>query len=139
MFALRTTLAAAATALALPFLAHASQPNDTAPTAAPALAAPATADARTEAITPIGDLRRGTMVTVDGTVARILDTDEFLIGDNTGNIRVDVGYPNFVPVREGDRVKVRGFVDRDFLREIYASEIVHADGRTTRLDRRSGY
>jgi uncharacterized protein YdeI (BOF family) len=132
MFKLRTTLAASLTALALPFWAHAAQLST--PAAAPtAVAAPASS---AEAITPIGDLRRGTMVTVEGQVTRILDTDEFLIADNSGNIRVDVGYPNFVPVREGVRVKVRGFVDRDFLREIYASEIVHADGRVTSLDRR---
>lgn len=135
MLKLRTTLAASLTALALPFWAHAAQPST--PAAVPAAVAAPTANASAEAITPIGDLRRGTLVTVEGRVTRILDTDEFLIGDISGNIRVDVGYPNFVPVREGDRVKVRGFVDRDFLREIYASEIVHADGRVIRLDRRN--
>lgn len=88
-------------------------------------------------ITAIGDVRRGSMVTIEGTVERILDTDEFLIADASGDIRVDVGYPNFVPVTEGESVRVVGFVDRDLIREVYAREIVHADGRVTRLNRNS--
>ena len=86
-------------------------------------------------ITAIGEVRRGSMVTIEGTVERILDTDEFLITDASGSIRVDVGYPNFVPVGEGETVRVVGFVDRDLIREVYAREIVHADGRITRLNR----
>jgi uncharacterized protein YdeI (BOF family) len=86
-------------------------------------------------VTAIGDVRRGSMVTIEGVVKRIVDTDEFTLADASGQIRVDVRYPNFVPVAEGERVKVRGFVDRDLIREIYAREIVHADGRVSRLDR----
>lgn len=86
-------------------------------------------------VTSIGEVRRGSMVTIEGTVERILDTDEFLLTDRTGSIRVDVGYPNFVPVGEGETVRVVGFVDRDLIREVYAREIVHADGRITRLGR----
>lgn len=86
--------------------------------------------------TPIDSVKRGSMVAVEGTVERILDTDVFRLQDSTGRIRVDVGYPNFVPVTEGERVRVVGFVDRDLFKEIYAREIVHADGRVSRLDRR---
>jgi uncharacterized protein YdeI (BOF family) len=87
-------------------------------------------------VTPINDVQRGSMVTVEGTVDRILDTDEFRIKDSSGSIRVDVGYPNFVPVAVGESVRVVGFVDRDVFREIYAREIIHEDGRISRLDRR---
>lgn len=86
-----------------------------------------------EQITPIGDIKRGSMVTVHGTVERILDTDEFRIADDSGDIRVYIGYRNFVPVTEGERVHVTGFVDRDLFKEIYAREIIHADGRVSRL------
>ena len=84
-------------------------------------------------ITAIGDIRRGSMVTVHGTVERILDTDEFRISDDSGAIRVYIGYRNFVPVSEGEVVHVTGFVDRDIFKEIYAREIIHADGQVTRL------
>jgi uncharacterized protein YdeI (BOF family) len=126
----RFFIAAAATAFAVlasgPVLASQSA---SAPAASTAVAAGA------ERVTAIGDVRRGSMVTIEGVVKRIVDTDEFTLADASGQIRVDVRYPNFVPVAEGERVKVRGFVDRDLIREIYAREIVHADGRVSRLDR----
>jgi uncharacterized protein YdeI (BOF family) len=126
----RFFIAAAAAAFVLatsgPVLANESP-------AAPATPTAATAGA--ERVTAIGDVRRGSMVTVEGVVKRIVDTDEFVLVDASGQIRVDVRYPNFVPVAEGERVKVRGFVDRDVIREVYAREIVHADGRVSRLDR----
>jgi hypothetical protein len=87
-------------------------------------------------LVPIGEVVRGSMVTVEGRVDRILDTDEFRLRDSTGSIRVDVGYPNFVPVTVGEVVRVVGFVDHDPIKEIYAREIIHADGRISRLDRR---
>jgi len=126
----RFFIAAAATAFALlasgPVLARESAPAPASPTAAAAGA---------ERVTVIGDVRRGSMVTIEGVVKRIVDTDEFVLSDASGQIRVHVRYPNFVPVAEGERVKVRGFVDRDLVREVYAREIVHADGRVSRLDR----
>lgn len=91
--------------------------------------------AGSEPVTPIADVRRGSMVMIEGVVKRITDSDEFVIADETGKIRVDVRYPNFVPVNVGESVKVRGFVDRDLIREVYAKEILHADGRISRLDR----
>jgi uncharacterized protein YdeI (BOF family) len=63
-----------------------------------------------EAITPIGDLRRGTMVSVRGTVEKITDEDEFRLADESGNVRVYVG-PNWVPADVGESITVRGFVD----------------------------
>jgi uncharacterized protein (TIGR00156 family) len=133
MSAIRTLIAVSSLVIAVPVLAaDAGTPASTA--AAVTSAAPVATPAVT--VTSIGDVRRGSMVTVEGTVERILDTDEFRLADATGRIRVDVGYPNFVPVAEGERVRVSGFVDRDVFKEIYAREIVHADGRVTRLDRR---
>lgn len=87
----------------------------------------------TNSITPIGDIKRGSMVTVHGTVERILDTDEFHIADESGDIHVYIGYRNLVPATRGERVRVTGFVDRDLFKEISAREIVHADGRVSRL------
>lgn len=122
--------AAAAFVFAAPAPVLASQPVTIEP-AAQAAAVPAAA----ERLTAIGDARRGSMVTLEGAVQRIVDTDEFVLADATGQIRIDVGYPNFVPVAEGERVRVRGFIDRGLFREVYAREIVHADGRISRLDR----
>lgn len=130
MKTVRPVVAASLLALALPMSALATTATDTA--AGTAASTPA------DVVTAINDIRRGSMVTVQGTVERILDTDEFRLTDGTGSIRVDVGYPNFVPVSEGERVTVRGFVDRDLIKEIYAREIVHANGTVSRLDRRPG-
>lgn len=96
--------------------------------ALPVLAAP------DRAVTPIAEARKGSMVTVQGTVAAITDEDEFRLSDTTGDIRVYVG-PTWVPVDTGEAVIVFGFVD-DGLgpREIYAREITRADGTVVTLD-----
>ena len=92
--------------------------------------------AAADTVTPIADVERGTMVTVVGTVERVLDSDEFRLADDSGSIRVYVG-PNWVPAEVGEAVTVRGFVDDDwFNEEIYAREIVHADGTTTQFEHR---
>jgi uncharacterized protein YdeI (BOF family) len=91
----------------------------------------------TEAITPVGDLRRGTMVTVQGTVERILDTDEFRLTDKSGSVRVYVG-PNWVPADVGEVVTVRGFVDDDIgPLELYARSLTRADGSVVNFDPRN--
>ena len=90
-----------------------------------------------EAITPVADLQRGTMVTVQGTVERILDTDEFRLTDKSGNVRVYVG-PNWVPADVGEVVTVRGFVDDDIgPLEIYARTLTRADGSVVNFDPRN--
>lgn len=87
-------------------------------------------------ITPIADAQRGTMVTVQGTVERITDEDEFRLADASGQIRVYVG-PNWVPAKVGERVIVNGFVDDDpGPREIYARSLTRADGTVFRFNRR---
>jgi len=89
-------------------------------------------------LTPIGDLERGSMVTVSGTVDRITDEDEFRLVDSTGRVRVYVG-PNWVPVNEGESVTVKGFVDDDIIGplEIYALSLIRADGTTKYFDRKN--
>ncbi len=88
-----------------------------------------------ETLTPIGEVQRGSNVTVKGAVERLLDEDEFRLTDASGSIVVYVG-PNTVPASVGDEVTVRGFVDDDLALEIYAREMVLADGSRVRFDRR---
>jgi uncharacterized protein YdeI (BOF family) len=88
-----------------------------------------------DTITPIGDLVRNSNVTVSGTVDRLTDEDEFVMSDSTGSVRVSVG-PNRVPANRGEAVTVRGFVDDDLRIEIYARELVRADGTVVTFDRR---
>ena len=88
-----------------------------------------------ESITPIGDVQRGTSVTVQGAVERLLDEDEFRLTDASGSIDVYVG-PNIVPANVGETVTVRGFVDDDLVLEVYAREMVLGDGSVVRFDRR---
>ena len=83
----------------------------------------------------IADVQRGAMVTVSGTVERILDENEFRLTDQSGSITVYVG-PNWVPAEIGEAVTVQGFVDDDWTREIYAREMVRADGSVVQFDHR---
>jgi uncharacterized protein YdeI (BOF family) len=86
-------------------------------------------------ITPLGELRRAMPATVEGTVERITDEDEFILADRTGQIRVYIG-PNPLPVRVGENIRVEGFVDDDLRMELYADTITLADGRMVSLPRR---
>jgi uncharacterized protein YdeI (BOF family) len=87
-------------------------------------------------ITPIAEAQRGSMVTVQGTVDRITDEDEFRLADASGDIRIYVG-PNWVPAEVGETVIVNGFVDDDLgPREIYARSLTRADGTVITFDRR---
>ncbi|MGP1253252.1 MAG: NirD/YgiW/YdeI family stress tolerance protein [Kiloniellales bacterium] len=93
------------------------------------------APASAETITPIDEAQRGTAVTLEGTVERILDEDEFRLADATGRIDVYIG-PNMVPANVGDRVTVRGIVDDGLTRDVYAREMVLPDGSVVTFDRR---
>jgi len=89
--------------------------------------------ARAQDTAAISTLTRGIAASVIGTVDAISDDDEFLLADATGQVRVYIG-PNPMPVRTGDRVTVRGVMDDDpGPLELYARQIVLADGRTIDL------
>jgi len=88
------------------------------------------------AVTQIKDTYRGAYVMIPGTVLRFIDEDEFLLQDETGRIRVYIGYQNRMPVRPGDKVTVEGFIDFDIVKEIYAWTITKEDGEIIELDRR---
>ena len=85
--------------------------------------------------TPVAELRRDSLATVAGTVDRITDEDEFVLADATGQVRIYVG-PTIVPVRPGEAVTVTGIVDDGLRLEIYAREIVRADGTILTCDHR---
>lgn len=88
-------------------------------------------------ITAIDQLERGMTVTIKGEVTRILDEDEFRIADQTGSVRVYIGWKNRVTIPVGETITVKGVVDDDlishFRPEIYAFEIVREDGTVIKL------
>lgn len=110
--------------------------------AAPAPAQPEVASRPVQPMVRVADVRRGQSVHLQGTVERIRDTDEFILRDDSGSIRVYIGWRNAMPVGPGEVVTVFGVADDDVfpgLRpEIYADRIVTADGRTVTL-LRGGY
>jgi uncharacterized protein YdeI (BOF family) len=92
---------------------------------------------RPNAPTAIAALRPHETALIEGVVDRVLDEDEFRLRDDSGSIRVYVGWRNRVPAAPGDRVTVLGVVDADgpggLFREVYASEITLPGGRVVRL------
>lgn len=90
-----------------------------------------------ETVTPIAELQRGAMVTVQGTVERITDEDEFRLTDSSGDILVYVG-PNWVPAEVGEAVTVNGRVDDNLIgpRELYARSLTRADGTVVEFELR---
>ena len=86
----------------------------------------------------IDDLRRGEYATIRGEVVRYRDEDEILLRDESGRIEVYVGNGSrsAPPVDVGETIIVSGRVDDDlfaFSRELYATEIIRADGTTIEL------
>jgi uncharacterized protein YdeI (BOF family) len=101
--------------------------------AALCLSVPAIASAAP--LTSVEDIRRNSDVTVNGSIDRITDEDEFILRDATGTVRVYVG-PNRIPAPEGSEVTVVGFVDDDLRLEIYAREMVLPDGTRVAFEHR---
>ena len=100
------------------------------------MATAACADTSEQSVTVIADVQRGSMVTVAGTVDRILKEDEFRLSDGTGTVRVYVG-PNWVPVNVGEEISVFGLMDDALSRpELYAREITRVDGTIVELSHR---
>jgi uncharacterized protein YdeI (BOF family) len=135
VFSTLTAMGLAMCLVALPGCAEPESPPEVTPVAD---APPSGAAAPAGDVTNIADVRPGASVRLQGTVTRILDEDEFRIEDETGSIRVYIGWRNRVPVEVGERVRVRGIVDDDlvgaFRPEVYADEIVRADGTVIPLD-----
>jgi uncharacterized protein YdeI (BOF family) len=90
-------------------------------------------------VTPIKEVHRGQHVLLAGTVARLSDSDEFVLEDESGRIKIYIGWKNRMPVAKGDSVKVWGVADDDtfpgFRPEIYAYRIQLASGKTIDLSR----
>jgi uncharacterized protein YdeI (BOF family) len=88
-------------------------------------------------IQAIGEVRRGAAVALRGTVHRISDEDTFILRDETGRIRVYIGWQNDLPVAKGDTVTVLGRADDDALPgirpEIYARVLILQDGERIQL------
>lgn len=78
--------------------------------------------------TAIADIERGQSVTVEGVVDRFYDTDEILLRDASGTVRVYLG-PKPAALRSGERIVVEGVMDNDlFQNELYAREITRESG-----------
>ena len=88
---------------------------------------------------PISDLEPGMSASIKGEVTRILDEDEFRIQDETGSIKVYIGWKNRVSFPTGETLTVSGFVDdglKSYFRpEFYAFEIIRADGSVIKLNK----
>jgi len=93
--------------------------------------------AETTSNTPIAKVEPGASVTVSGVVERLLDSDEFRLKDETGEIDVYIGWQNAMPVEVGEKVTVKGVADDDMLPlmrpDLYARSIQLEDGGTIKL------
>lgn len=86
-------------------------------------------------VTPIEDVVRSQPVTVAGSVERFHDEDEITLRDATGTLRVYLG-PKPVALEMGEQIEIRGFMDDNLImKELYAREIVRADGTVVTVDR----
>lgn len=87
----------------------------------------------------VTDVKRGDRVHLRGEVVRIADEDEFILEDDSGRIRIYIGWKNDLPVDRGDVVIVEGRADDDgipgFKPEIYARVLELANGERVELVR----
>lgn len=83
-------------------------------------------------VSDIVGLVRNTRVTIEGTVTRASEEDEFIIRDSTGSVQVYTGR-TFFTVNVGDVVSVSGLVDESALLEVYADEITFEDGTVVKV------
>ncbi len=105
-----------------------------APDASPA---PVHAKAEERKFDRVADVKRGDRVILRGEVARITDEDEFILADESGRIRVYIGWKNDLPVKRGETVIVEGRADDDAIfgtrPEIYARTLELANGERVTL------
>ncbi|MFN3170099.1 MAG: NirD/YgiW/YdeI family stress tolerance protein [Hyphomicrobiales bacterium] len=79
-------------------------------------------------LTTVDQLEPYEPAALEGTVERVTDSDTFVFEDATGSIRVYIG-PHRMPVGAGDAVTVKGRLDDDLPREVYADQLVLSDGQ----------
>jgi len=85
-------------------------------------------------ITKISALERYTTTHIKGEVVRLLNEDEFRLQDESGRIKVYVGWKNPGVVKKGDVITVKGMMDPGiFFDEFYASEIIMENGNVIKL------
>lgn len=102
------------------------------------VAAQNSGDGAPPTISRIDDLQRGEYATVQGEVVRYRDREEILLRDGSGRIAIYLGSPPpRQPVAEvGEVLVVSGWVDDDLFdipKELYATEIIRADGTVIEL------
>ncbi|MCG8478397.1 MAG: hypothetical protein MI724_04815 [Spirochaetales bacterium] len=90
-------------------------------------------------IVPIESLCRGDFATIRGEVVRYRGYDEIIVRDESGRVEIFLGSTRFPrpPVEVGEMVTISGRVDDgliDIRRELYATEIVRADGTVISID-----
>jgi uncharacterized protein YdeI (BOF family) len=113
----------------------------TAPSVPSATTAP-TAPSDERSFQRVADVKRGDRVVLRGEITRILDEDEFVLADESGRIRVYLGWKNDVDQLElnrGDLVIIEGRADDDAIfgtrPEIYARVVERANGARIHLTR----
>ena len=78
--------------------------------------------------TAIADIERGQSVTVEEVVDRFYGTDEILLRDASGTVRVYLG-PKPAALRSGERIVLEEVMDDDlFQNELCAREITRDSG-----------
>jgi uncharacterized protein YdeI (BOF family) len=86
----------------------------------------------------ISSVKPGQRVHLQGTVARIADSDEFILKDDSGQIQIYIGYRNTLPSKVGDRVTIIGIADEQLLKgtlpEVYAMRLITSDGQSFTLN-----
>lgn len=99
--------------------------------------APGSAKVEERKFDRVADVKRGDRVVLRGQVARIADEDEFILADESGRIRVYIGWRNELPVKRGETVIVEGRADDDAIfgtrPEIYARVLELANGERISL------
>lgn len=83
-------------------------------------------------LTTVDQLQPYEQAALKGTVERVTDDDTFVFRDSTGTIRVYIG-PHRMPVSVGEVITVKGQLDDDLPREIYADQLVLPDGQVVEV------
>ena len=81
---------------------------------------------------PVAD-EAGVMTTLQGSVEQITDTNEFIMKDATGMVKVDIGDAK-ISLKVGDQVTVEGLVETDLQgRDMEAQSLTGPDGKVVTI------